>query len=130
MMFTRHLSTITYHLKLQTKMSLQQKLTGTGIAIVTPFTSNGDFDWTTLENLINFWIENKIEYLVVAGTTGESATLTREEEQELFNFVKEKAAGRIGLVAGIGGNDTREVVHAFQTMQLEGYDAILSVAPY
>ncbi len=111
-------------------MSLQQKLTGTGIAIVTPFTANGDFDWPTLENLINFWIENKIEYLVVAGTTGESATLTREEEQELFNFVKEKAAGRIGLVAGIGGNDTREVVHAFQTMELDGYDAILSVAPY
>lgn len=111
-------------------MSLQQKLTGTGIAIVTPFTPDGAFDWATLENLINFWIENKVEYLVVAGTTGESATLTREEEQELFSFVAEKAAGRVGLVAGIGGNDTREVVHAFQTMQLNGYDAILSVAPY
>ena len=111
-------------------MSIQQKLTGTGIAIVTPFTANGDFDWPTLENLINFWIDNKVEYLVVAGTTGESATLTREEEQVLFNFVKEKTAGRVGLVAGIGGNDTREVVHAFQTMKLDGYDAILSVAPY
>ena len=111
-------------------MSLQQKLTGTGIAIITPFTSNGDFDWVALETLINFWIDNKIEYLVVAGTTGESATLTREEEQELFNFVKEKANGRVPLVAGIGGNDTREVVEAFKTMQLDGYDAILSVAPY
>ncbi len=111
-------------------MSLQQKFTGTGIAIVTPFTETGDFDWVTLENLLNFWIENKIEYLVVAGTTGESATLTREEEQELFRFVKEKVAGRVPLVAGIGGNDTREVVHAFQTMDLNGYDAILSVSPY
>ncbi|MGC4235332.1 MAG: 4-hydroxy-tetrahydrodipicolinate synthase [Niabella sp.] len=111
-------------------MSLQQKLTGTGIAIVTPFTSTGDFDWPALENLINFWINNKAEYLVVAGTTGESATLTREEEQVLFDFVKEKTAGRAGLVAGIGGNDTREAVQALTTMKLEGYDAILSVSPY
>lgn len=111
-------------------MSLQQKLTGTGIAIVTPFTSTGDFDWPVLENLINFWINNKIEYLVVAGTTGESATLTREEEQVLFDFVKEKTAGRVGLVAGIGGNDTREAVQALTTMKLDGYDAILSVSPY
>lgn len=111
-------------------MSLQQKLTGTGIAIVTPFTSTGDFDWPALENLINFWINNKVEYLVVAGTTGESATLTREEEQVLFDFVKEKTAGRAGLVAGIGGNDTREAVQALTTMKLEGYDAILSVSPY
>jgi dihydrodipicolinate synthase len=111
-------------------MSIQQKLTGTGVAIVTPFTASGDFDWPALENLINFWIDNKIEYLVVAGTTGESATLTREEEQILFDFVKEKAAGRIGLVAGIGGNDTKETVHALSTMKLDGYDAILSVSPY
>ncbi|HMR84420.1 MAG TPA: 4-hydroxy-tetrahydrodipicolinate synthase [Niabella sp.] len=111
-------------------MSLQQQLTGTGIAIVTPFTSTGDFDWPALENLINFWINNKVEYLVVAGTTGESATLTREEEQVLFDFVKEKTAGRAGLVAGIGGNDTREAVQALTTMKLEGYDAILSVSPY
>jgi 4-hydroxy-tetrahydrodipicolinate synthase len=111
-------------------MSLQQKLTGTGIAIVTPFTSTGDFDWPALENLINFWINNKVEYLVVAGTTGESATLTREEEQVLFDFVKEKTAGRAGLVAGIGGNDTREAVQALTNMKLEGYDAILSVSPY
>ncbi len=111
-------------------MSLQQKFSGTGIAIVTPFTPTGDFDWNTLENLLNFWIKNDIEYLVVAGTTGESATLTRDEEQTLFNFVKEKVAGRVPLVAGIGGNDTREVISALQTMNLEGYDAILSVAPY
>lgn len=111
-------------------MSLQQKFTGTGIAIVTPFLEDGSFDWNTLESLINFWIENKVEYLVVAGTTGESATLTREEEQELFAFVAEKTADRVPLVAGIGGNDTREVLHAFKSLDLTGYDAILSVSPY
>ncbi len=111
-------------------MSLQQTFSGTGVAIVTPFTTSGDVDWSVLENLLHFWINNKVEYLVVAGTTGESATLTRAEEQVLFDFVKEKTAGRITLVAGIGGNDTREVIHAFQTMNLNGYQAILSVAPY
>lgn len=111
-------------------MSLQQKFTGTGIAIVTPFNEDGSFDFPTLEKLINFWIEHKIEYLVVAGTTGESATLTREEEQELFTYVQKTANGRITLVAGIGGNDTREILHAFKTMDLTGYDAILSVSPY
>lgn len=111
-------------------MSLQEKFTGTGIAIVTPFTADGDFDFPVLENLVNFWINNKVEYLVVAGTTGESATLTREEEQVLFDFVAEKNAGRVPLVAGIGGNDTREILEAFKKMKLDGYDAILSVSPY
>ncbi|MFT3903854.1 MAG: 4-hydroxy-tetrahydrodipicolinate synthase [Niabella sp.] len=111
-------------------MSLQEKFTGTGIAIVTPFNEDMSFDWTSFENLINFWIENKVEYLVVAGTTGESATLTREEEQTVFDFVKKINNGRVSLVAGIGGNDTREVLEAFSTFDLSGYDAILSVSPY
>lgn len=112
-------------------MSLQQKFTGTGIAIVTPFLEdNRSIDWPTFENLINFWIDNKIEYLVACGTTGESATLTREEEQEVFSFVNKITNGRVALVAGVGGNDTYEVLEAFKTMDFSGYDAILSVSPY
>ncbi|MFV0606025.1 MAG: 4-hydroxy-tetrahydrodipicolinate synthase [Niabella sp.] len=112
-------------------MSLQEKFTGTGIAIITPFLEdNRTIDWSTLDNLIDFWIENKVEYLVVCGTTGESATLTREEEQEVFTFVKEHTRGRVPLVAGVGGNDTYEVLEAFKEMDFSGYDAILSVAPY
>lgn len=111
-------------------MSLQQQFTGTGIAIITPFKADGEFDWLALEKLINFWINNNVEYLVVAGTTGESATLTREEEQVLFDFVAEKNANRVPLVAGIGGNDTREILRAFKSMQLANYSAILSVSPY
>jgi len=110
---------------------MQQKFTGTGIAIVTPFLEdNRTIDWGTYENLINFWIENEVEYLVVCGTTGESATLTREEEQEVFTFVKRVTNSRVPLVAGIGGNDTFEVLEAFKAMDLTGYDAILSVSPY
>ncbi|MCF3107528.1 4-hydroxy-tetrahydrodipicolinate synthase [Niabella sp. CC-SYL272] len=111
-------------------MSLQQKFTGTGIAIVTPFNEDRSIDWASFEKLIHYWIENKVEYLVAMGTTGESATQTREEEQEVFDFVKQVNSGRVPLVAGVGGNDTREVLEAFGNMKLDGYDAILSVSPY
>ncbi|HEX7757269.1 MAG TPA: 4-hydroxy-tetrahydrodipicolinate synthase [Niabella sp.] len=111
-------------------MSLQQKFTGTGIAIVTPFHEDRSIDWASFENLIHFWITNKVEYLVAVGTTGESATQTREEEQQVFDFVKRVTAGRVPLVAGVGGNDTYEVLDAFKKMRLDGFDAILSVSPY
>lgn len=111
-------------------MSLQKTFTGTGIAIVTPFTPEGDIDWENLDRLLEFWIQGKVEYLVVMGTTGESATIHGEEKQKLFSHVQLKVAGRIPLVAGIGGNDTREVVHALLHYDLTGYQAILSVSPY
>lgn len=111
-------------------MSLRQKFTGTGIAIVTPFHEDGTIDWNSYSKLINFWIEGKVEYLVVLGTTGESATIHGTEKQEVFSFVAREVAGRLPLMAGIGGNDTAEVVHAFRNFDLKGYDAILSVSPY
>jgi 4-hydroxy-tetrahydrodipicolinate synthase len=111
-------------------MSLRKKFTGTGIAIVTPFNNDGSIDWKSFENLIEFWIKGKIEYLVVLGTTGESATVHGKEKQEVFSFVAKTAAGRVPLVAGIGGNDTHEVIEGFKNFDLKGYDAILSVSPY
>ncbi len=112
-------------------MTLQEKFTGTGIAIITPFLDdNRTVDWHTFEKLIEFWIENKVEYLLPCGTTGESATFTREEEQEIFTFVQQKVNGRVPLVAGVGGNDTYEVAQAYKTLDFTGFDAILSVSPY
>lgn len=111
-------------------MSLRKKFTGTGIAIVTPFHADGRIDYDSFRKLINFWIDGKVEYLVVLGTTGESATVHGKEKQEVFSFVNEVAAGRIPLVAGIGGNDTHEVLEGFKNFDLKGYDAILSVSPY
>ncbi len=111
-------------------MSLSEKFTGTGIAIVTPFLADGTIDWENYKKLIEFWIKGKVDYLVVLGTTGESATVHGDEKQALFSFVKEAVSGRVPLVAGIGGNDTREVLDGFRTFDLSGYDAILSVAPY
>lgn len=111
-------------------MSLRQKFTGTGIAIVTPFNDDGSIDWNSLSNLIEFWIKGRVEYLVVLGTTGESATIHGAEKQEMFSFVAKAVAGRKPLVAGIGGNDTHDVLEAFKKFDLKGYDAILSVSPY
>lgn len=111
-------------------MSLRKKFTGTGIAIVTPFHADGKIDWESFEKLIEFWIKGKVEYLVVLGTTGESATVHGKEKQEVFSFVNKIVAGRIPLIAGIGGNDTSEVLEGFKTFDLTGYDAILSVSPY
>ena len=110
-------------------MSLKEKFRGTGIAIVTPFKAEGTIDWDSFRNLINFWIDGKIEYLVALGTTGESPTIHGEEKQQVFSFVHEITAGRIPLVAGIGGNDTEQVLHDFKSFDLKGYDAILSVSP-
>ncbi len=111
-------------------MSLREKFTGTGIAIVTPFHEDGKIDWESFGKLIEFWIRGKVEYLVVLGTTGESATVHGTEKQEVFSFVAREVAGRCPLVAGIGGNDTHEVTEAFRNFDLGGYDAILSVSPY
>ncbi|HTD92581.1 MAG TPA: 4-hydroxy-tetrahydrodipicolinate synthase [Chitinophagaceae bacterium] len=111
-------------------MSLTKKFTGTGIAIVTPFHEDGTIDWDSFKKLIKFWIDGKVEYLVVLGTTGESATVQGDDKQAVFSFVSKTAAGRVALVAGIGGNDTNEVLEGFKTFDLDGYDAILSVAPY
>jgi len=110
-------------------MSLRKKFTGTGIAIVTPFHTDGKIDWESFANLIEFWIKGKVEYLVALGTTGESATIHGAEKQEVFSFVQKTVAGRVPLVAGIGGSDTNEVLGWFKSFDLTGYDAILSVSP-
>lgn len=111
-------------------MSLRKKFTGTGIAIVTPFHTDGKIDWNSFKRLIEFWIAGKVEYLVVLGTTGESATVHGEEKQQVFSFVAETVNGRLPLIAGIGGNDTQEVMEGFKKFDLKGYEAILSVGPY
>ena len=111
-------------------MFLREKFTGTGVAIVTPFTHDGKIDWPSFEKVINHIIDGKCEYIVVLGTTGESGTVHGKEKQEVFSFVNKINAGRVAIVAGIGGNDTHEVIEGFKTFDLTSYDAILSVSPY
>ncbi|MBE9584122.1 4-hydroxy-tetrahydrodipicolinate synthase [Mucilaginibacter sp. JRF] len=106
------------------------KFFGTGVAMVTPFQPDGQVDFDGLNNLIEHLIDGGVEYLVVLGTTGESATLSKDEKKKIFKFVAEKANGLVPLVAGIGGNDTLEVVELVKAFDATGYDAILSVSPY
>jgi len=111
-------------------MSLREMFRGTGVAIVTTFNQDGSIDWPSFEKVINHIIDGKCEYIVVLGTTGESGTVHGKEKQEVFSFVNKITAGRVPIIAGIGGNDTHEVIEGFKTFDLTGYDAILSVSPY
>jgi 4-hydroxy-tetrahydrodipicolinate synthase len=103
---------------------------GTGVAMVTPFDAQGQVDYAGLENLINYLIDGGINYLVSLGTTGESATLSKEEKKKVWAFTAEKVNKRVNLVAGIGGNNTYEVVEAVKEFDTTGYDAILSASPH
>lgn len=111
-------------------MMQAKDLTGTGVAIVTPFHADGSIDWNGLEKLISHLTNGGVEYLVVMGTTGENVTITRDEKQEVFRFVASHNPGRLPLMAGIGGNNTAEVVHALKNTDLSGYSSVLSVSPY
>jgi 4-hydroxy-tetrahydrodipicolinate synthase len=109
---------------------LAKDFRGTGVAIVTPFTKEGSIDWEALQRLINFLSNGKVEYLVVMGTTGENVTISKEEKQEIFSFVARHNLAGLPLVAGIGGNNTTEVLDGLRKTELSGYSAILSVSPY
>jgi len=106
------------------------KFTGTGVAMVTPFLHDGTVDFSGLEKTIEHLINGKVEYIVVLGTTAESATLSISEKQKIFEFTAQKVNKRIPLVAGIGGNNTAEIVEAVSHFNIQGYEAVLSVVPY
>ncbi len=109
---------------------INKKLTGLGVAIVTPFTSNGEVDYPALRRLVRFITDGGVDYIVVMGTTGETPTLTREEKRLVLATVKEENCGRLPLVVGIGGNSTAGVIRMIEDCELDGVDAILSVVPY
>jgi 4-hydroxy-tetrahydrodipicolinate synthase len=107
-----------------------QKFVGTGVALVTPFTENKEVDFDALEKLVEFNISNGIDYLVINGTTGESATITKEERSNIVEFIAKINNKRLPMVLGIGGNNTTAVINELQTIDLTHIDATLSVAPY
>jgi len=103
---------------------------GMGVALVTPFLKDGGVDYEALIDIVNFNIDNGADYLVVLGTTGESATLTLEEQAKVKATIESANQNRLPLVLGIGGNDTAMVVHKIKTTDLSAYVAVLSVSPY
>ncbi|MCX7745087.1 MAG: 4-hydroxy-tetrahydrodipicolinate synthase [Flavobacteriales bacterium] len=103
---------------------------GTGIAIITPFDKNQQVDYNSLEKLIDYWIDGKVEFLVVMGTTGESVVLDKKEKKQVFDFVTARVAGRVPVVLGIGGNNTKEIIAQLHEFDLNKAAGILSVSPY
>lgn len=111
-------------------MSLRNVLIGTGVALVTPFKQNFEIDFNALEKLINFVIENGVEYVITLGTTGETPTLTEEEKNALIYFTYDVVKERIPIVVGIGGNNTKELCKNLETYPLHKATAVLSASPY
>ena len=107
-----------------------QALVGTGVALVTPFKKDFSVDVDALTRIVNFQLDNGIDYLVVLGTTAESATLSPDEKNLVIQTIVSANNGRLPLVLGVGGNDTAKVVHELQTRDLSPFVAVLSVSPY
>ena len=107
-----------------------QKFVGTGVALVTPFKKDFSVDVEALKKIVNHVIEGGVEYLVVLGTTAESATLTNEEKELVIQTIVEANNKRLPLVLGVGGNNTAKVVEELKTRDFSDFDAILSVSPY
>lgn len=106
-----------------------KELIGTGVALITPFNNDGSVDHAALERVVNYQIDNGIDYLVVLGTTGESATLTTEEKEAVKATITKANNGRLPMVLGIGGSNTAVVVADLKNTDLTNYAAVLSVSP-
>lgn len=107
-----------------------QSLIGTGVALVTPFKEDFSIDIEALIRIVNFSIDGGIEYLVILGTTAENATLSQDEKEVVINTVISTNKGRLPLVLGVGGNDTRKIIEELQTRDFSPFIAILSVSPF
>ena len=103
---------------------------GLGVALVTPFMENGAVDFAAVARVVDNLVAGGVDYILVLGTTGETPTLTKDERKALIRFVRERVAGRVHLMVGVGGNCTHDVVTTLRTWDLSGYDTILSVNPY
>ena len=103
---------------------------GLGAALITPFMENGAIDFAAVARVVDNLIAGGVDYILVLGTTGETPTLTKDERKALIRFVRERVAGRVHLMVGVGGNCTHDVIATLRTWDLSGYDAVLSVNPY
>jgi 4-hydroxy-tetrahydrodipicolinate synthase len=111
-------------------MNVRSILSGTGVAIITPFANDLSVDYNALGKLVDHIISNGVNYIVTLGTTGETPVLSSEEKKSIINFTQKYIAGRVPMVIGIGGNDTTSVINDLQTYPLEGAVAVLSASPY
>lgn len=105
-------------------------LYGLGTALITPFKADGSVDYEALARVLDTQLTGCVDYIVVLGTTGEAATMTENEREEVRTFIRKYVNDRLPLVLGVGGNNTAAVCDTLRTMDLTGFEAILSVCPY
>lgn len=105
-------------------------LRGVGVALITPFKEDESVDYDALIRLVDYQIQNNTDYLVILGTTAETPTLTDEEKKSIVELVINRVNGKIPIILGAGGNNTRAVVDYLKNGNFDGIDAILSVVPY
>ena len=103
---------------------------GLGIALVTPFKQDGTIDYDALKRLVEYQTDNGADFLCILGTTSEAPCLDREEKEEIKRFVVDLNRGRLPILMGCGGNNTRAVIQELKSIDLQGIDGILSVCPY
>jgi len=109
---------------------IYKKLIGTGVALITPFNEDFSIDYKSFAKLISYNINNGVDYLVINGTTGESANISIDERNEIISFVSKINNNRLPIVLGLGGNNTTKVVDEIKNTKLDDVSAILSVSPY
>ena len=111
-------------------MTIIDKFSGVGVALITPFDSKGSIDFAALAAIIDRVVEGGVDYLLALGTTSEVPTLTAAERIAVSRFIAQRVAGRAPLIVGIGGNCTADVISTLRSWDFTGYDAVLSVNPY
>lgn len=109
---------------------MQNIFKGLGIALITPFSSDGSVDYVTLSRLLDYQLKNGADFFCILATTGETPTLTKEEKQRIKELVVEKVGDKVPILMGCGGNNTAEVVNELKTADFSGIDGVLSVCPY
>lgn len=111
-------------------LMIQTRLKGMGVALITPFKEDESVDYDALMRLVDYQLQNNTDFLCVLGTTAETPTLTEEEKKKIKKMVIERVNGRIPILLGVGGNNTRAIVETLKNDDFTGVDAILSVVPY
>ena len=109
---------------------VQNIFKGLGIALVTPFTSDGSVDYQSLSRLVEYQLKNGADFFCILATTGETPTLTAEEKKNIKELVVDLVGGKVPILIGCGGNNTADVVKELQTGDFSGIDGVLSVCPY
>ena len=110
-------------------MSLRDTLRGTGVALVTPFKTNYEVDYDALGKVIDFVINDGVEYVITLGTTGETPTLTKPEKITIIEFTYQKVNNRVPVIVGVGGNNTNDLIYDLEHFPLSKATAILSASP-